>query len=175
MVFYNWAVRFREIHDAGVRAHRAGRRTPATMFTLEQAAALAAIGCTTQELFDFVDDFCNVGEPPFETVLLITAVRRDYFLTVQHGKPSDRVIDMDALPPKHAEADGIEWLPRIIAKARAKLRGEMPPDLMYGCGGDRPFCRRMNVDLADFLRVVWRAADNDREIIDYVKRQAGLL
>ena len=33
--------------------------------------------------------------------------------------------------------DGIAWLPRILVKARLKLRGEMPADLMYGCGGDR--------------------------------------
>jgi len=172
---YNWAVRFQDIHTAAVKAYEAGRCTPGTMFTADQVAALAEIGCTPQELFDFVEDYCNGGEPPFATVLLITSLRREYFLTVQHGKPSGRVIDMDALPPKSEAVDGIAWLPRLIQKARAKLRGEMPPDLMYGCGGDRPFCRKMNVDLADFLRVVWRAGDNDREIIDYVKRQAGML
>jgi hypothetical protein len=135
------------------------------MFTEAEVRDLAAIGCTAQELFDFVDDFCNGGEPPFETVLLITAVRRDFFLTEQQGKPSGRVIDMDRLPPKQEAVDGIEWLPRIIAKARAKLRGEMPPDLMYGCGGDRPFAKRMKFDLPD----------DDRAIIDWVKRQAGML
>ncbi len=175
MKHHNWAVRFQEIHTAAVRAYGEGRDTPATMFTREQVAWLAEIGCTAQELFDFVEDFCNGGEPPFPTVLLITAVRRDYFLTVQKGKPSGRIIDMDALPPKSQEVDGIAWLPRLIVKARAKLRGEMPPELMYGCGGDRPFCRRMNVDLPDLLLVTWRAGDNDREIIDYVKRQAGMI
>ncbi len=172
---YNWAVRFQEVHSAAVKAYEQGRCTPARMFTAEQVEFLAGIGCSPQELFDFVEDFCDGGEPSFATVLLITAIRRDYFLTVQQGKPALRVVGMDSLPPKPQEVDGISWLPRLIVKARAKLRGEMPPDLMFGCGGDRPFCRRMNVDLADFLLVAWRAGDNDREIIDYVKRQAGMM
>ena len=175
MQSHNWAKRFHEIYDNAVRAHRSGRQTVQTMFTPEDAQELASIGCTTQELFDFVDDYCEMGDPPFETVLLITAARRDYFLNVLNGKSTGHTIDMSALPSKQQEVDGIAWLPRLIQKARAKLRGEMPPELMYGCGGDRPFSRRMRFDLADFLHVVWRAGDNDREIIDYVKRQAGLL
>ena len=38
-----------------------------------------------------------------------------------------------------------------------KLRGEMPPDLMYGCGGDRNFFQEWNLDGADFLRAAWLA------------------
>jgi hypothetical protein len=78
---------------------------------------------------------------------------------------------MDSLPAKTAEVDGIPWLPRLIEKARAKLRGEMPPELMYGCGGDRPFLRRMNVELAEFLRLVWDAKNDERRILDYVKQR----
>ena len=66
--------------------------------------------------------------------------------------------------------DGIAWLPRLIVKARAKLRGEMPPELMYGCGGDRPFLRGVNIHLADFLRVVWAAGEDDRRVVEHVKR-----
>ena len=80
---------------------------------------------------------------------------------------------MDALPPKKEAVDGIEWLPRLIVKARAKLRGEMPAELMYGCGGDRPFLQEMNVELAEFLQVVWLFGDDDRAIIDYVKARAA--
>ena len=78
---------------------------------------------------------------------------------------------MDSLPAKKDAVDGIPWLSRLIEKARAKLRGEMPADLMYGCGGDRPFLREMNVELAEFLRLVWLCGDDNRKIIDYVKRQ----
>jgi hypothetical protein len=81
---------------------------------------------------------------------------------------------MAELPAKTAAVDGIEWLPRLIAKARLKLRGEMPPDLMYGCGGDRPFVREMKTTLPDFLKLVWDCGEDDRRIVDSVKRRAGL-
>jgi hypothetical protein len=63
-------------------------------------------------------------------------------------------------------------LPRLIAKARAKLRGEMPPDLMYCCGGDRAFLNKVGIHPADFLRTVWSARDDDRKVIDWVKAKA---
>lgn len=49
----------------------------------------------------------------------------------------------------------------------------MPPDLMYGCGGDRPFLRGMNIELSEFLRLVWSAGGDHRKIIDYVKARRG--
>ena len=70
--------------------------------------------------------------------------------------------------------DGIAWLPRLIVKARVKLRGEMPADLMYGCGGDRPFLDDMNMNLPGFLKLVWECGDDDRRIINAVKKSAGL-
>jgi hypothetical protein len=131
--------------------------------------------CTAQELFDFVDDLERYGEPAVETALLVAAVRREYFLFVMGGKWTGQEISMDNLPAKAAKVDGIAWLPRLIEKAKAKLRGEMPADLMYGCGGDRPFLREMNVELSEFLRMVWHSNGNDRMVIDYVKKNAGLL
>jgi hypothetical protein len=35
-------------------------------------------------------------------------------------------------PAKSAKVEGIAWLPRLITKARAKLAGSLPADLMYG-------------------------------------------
>ena len=55
-----------------------------------------------------------------------------------------------------------------------KLRGEMPADLMYGCAGDRPFLRRMKMDLPGFLTLVRDAGADDARIISEVKRRAGL-
>jgi hypothetical protein len=144
------------------------------MFTPEDTAFLASIGCTTQELFDFVEDGLDYGEPDFNTTLEITALRRDYFLNVMGGKASGRRVSMNDLPAKSDQVDGIAWLPRLIVKARLKLRGEMPSDLMYGCGGDRPFLRRMRMTLAEFLRAVWEADGDDRRVIDTVKRSAGI-
>ena len=169
----DWPEQFRHCYDKAVAAYRKGNRQANTYFTAAAAEFLTGIGCTAQELYDFAEDWCNGEEPTFATVLLITAVRRDFFLVVQRGAPSRRTISMSDLPAKDAAVAGFAWLPRIIAKARAKLRGEMPPDLMYGCGGDRAFLAKVNIHPADFLREVWAAHDDDRKIIDYVKRQAG--
>jgi hypothetical protein len=57
----------------------------------------------------------------------------------------------------------------LIVKARAKLRGEMPTELMYGCGGDRAFLRKTGIHPADFLRVTWAAGEDDRKIVAYVQ------
>lgn len=168
---YDWPIEFRKVYDAGTQRYNAGERTPQKLFSKRELEFLASIGCSAQELFDFIDDLARYGEPAYETVLLATGVRRDYFRLVQNGVPSGKQIDMDKLPPKSQEVDGIAWLPRLIEKARAKLRGEMPPDLMYGCGGDRPFLREMNVELSEFLRLVWMCGDDNRRIIDYVKQR----
>ena len=167
---YDWADEFRELFEKSVLAYRGGKREAASLFSPKQKAFLATLGASAQEIFDFVEDHAGGGEPSFEVALLVTAVRREYFLFEQKGKGSARVVAMASLPAKSAAVDGIAWLPRLIVKARAKLRGEMPPELMYGCGGDRPFLRGVNVHLADFLRVVWAAGEDDRRVVEYVKR-----
>jgi hypothetical protein len=170
---YNWPKTFRELFDDGVDAYRAGRREALTIFDKTQRSFLAALGATPYEIFDLVEDTVLAGEPGFETSLLITAVRREYFLGVQKGKPGTRVIDMDKLPSKAAQLGGIEWLPRIIEKAHAKLRGEMPPELMYCCGGDRAFLREHGIHAADFLREVWAAGHDTQRILDFVRQSAS--
>jgi len=169
----DWQTEFRNIYDRGIVAWNEGRRSAQTMFDDKDAAFLATIGCTAQELFDFVDDFHRYGEPDFETALAVAAIRRDYFLNVMRGKWTGRTATMESLPAKTAEVDGIAWLPRIIAKARLKLRGEMPADLMYGCAGDRPFLRKMNLNLPRFLKLVWECGDDNRRIVEAVKKSAG--
>lgn len=169
----DWQRKFRAVYDLGVAAWSKGNRTPQTMFDSEDTAFLESIGCTAQELFDFVDDAQGWGEPDFDSVLAVQGIRRDYFLDEMEGKWTGHVASMEDLPPKRQAVDGIEWLPRIIQKARIKLRGEMPEDLMYGCGGDRPFLDEMNMTLAEFLKLVWDSGDDDRRIIDAVKRSAN--
>ena len=168
---YDWPIEFRKVYDAGTKRYQGGERTPQKLFSKGELELLASIGCSAQELFDFIDDLARYGEPSFETVLLVTGVRRDYFRLVQNGVPPGKQIDMDALPAKKDMVDGIEWLPRLMEKARAKLRGEMPADLMYGCGGDRPFLREMNVELSEFLRLVWTAGEDNGRIVEYVKKR----
>jgi hypothetical protein len=170
----DWKLEFRHVWDRAMAAWKAGRRSARTMFAPADIDFLASIGCTAQELFDFVDDSLGWGEPDFETVLAVTAIRQAYFLEVMHGQPTGRVVPMRTLPAKSAAVDGIAWLPRLIAKARIKLRGEMDPDLMYGCGGDRPFLHRHHLTLPQFLQLVWDKGDDDRAIVEAVKRAATL-
>ena len=169
----DWQTQFRTVFNSGVTAWKRDRKSPGSMFDLEDVKFLNSIGCTAQELFDFVDDLQRYGEPDYQTALEVAALRRDYFLNVLKGQSSGRVASMDELPAKADEVDGIAWLPRIIEKARLKLRGEMPADLMYGCGGDRQFLDSMKMTLPQFLKLTWESGDNNRRIIDAVKKCAG--
>lgn len=169
----HWQKEFRAVWARGVEAWRAGQRSARAMFGPADVAFLATIGCTVQELFDFVDDSLQYGDFDVETALAVAAIRRDYFLNVMHGQSTGRVVPMNELPAKRDAVDGIPWLPRLIVKARIKLRGELNPDLMYGCAGDRPFLRERNMTLEQFLQLVWDKGDDDRAIIDEVKRCAA--
>ena len=170
-----WSTDFRLLFDRCAALYRSGKTQHETWFNSQDLAFLDSIGCRSREFFDFIEDHCHAGgeEPTFETALLITAVRRDYLTVIQKGKKSDRIIPPSDLPAKSAEMDGIVWLPRLIAKARAKLRGEMDPDTMFGCGGDRAFSARHQVHLADLLRIVWAAGDDDSKILSFVRGVAS--
>jgi len=120
-------------------------------------------------LFDFVEDYCEAGGPDLTTAVAVAAIRRRYFLEVQHGIPSQFHVDPQELPPKFEEIDGFRWLPRIIAKARAKLRGELDPTIMYGCGGDREFVESIGMTIPQFLQLVWDAGEDDQKILGGVK------
>ena len=169
----DWKLEFRKVWDRGVAAWQAGRRSPQKMFAQADVDFLAGLGCTAQELFDFVDDSLRYDDLDFDTALAVTAIRREYFLDVMRGKPTGRVVQMSELPAKSAAVDGISWLPRLIVKARVKLRGEMNPDLMYGCAGDRPFLRSHHMTLPQFLQLVRDKGDDDRAIIDALKKASA--
>lgn len=171
MRHYDFGDRFRAIYDKAVGHYAAGRTGLATWFTPDELAWLAANGITPQHLFDYAEDHNNGGEPGFERALSIELVRRDYFLNVQQGKPSGRIIEEAKLPAKSDAVRGLEWLPRIIPKAKAKLRGELPPSLMYSCGGDRAFFRTHDIHPAEFLSLVWRHEHDDNAIVDWVDRR----
>ncbi len=167
-----WEKDFSRLFHAGVEKYRAGHEKASGLVDEKGAKFLASIGYTEQEFFDFVEDFSRGGEPTLETALKIADVRRDYFHKVQDGKRSPHTISMDDLPSKDAEVEGIGWLPRLIPKAEAKLRGEMPPDLMFGCGGDRKFFKTHQIEPSEFLREVWSAKGNQAEIVAWVKAQS---
>ena len=167
---YRWHHELKRLFTHAVERYRAGVRGAARCFDAAGTAYLASIGMRPQELYDFAEDHAKQdGDPDWETVLLIQAARRDYFLTVQRGHWGGNVVDMDALPAKKVELGGLPWLPRLIGKARAKLHGEMPADLMYGCSGDRRFFREHGLHPADFLRHFWAVEGNPEALLAYVR------
>lgn len=163
-----WEERFRALFENKVKAYKNGERRLDGMFTKKEEDFLRSIGATPQEIFDFVEDWCDAGEPDPETVLAITRIRRNYFLNDQQGQYSKYVKITDLFPPREASLAGLEWFPRIIEKARAKLYGELPPDLMYGCGADRRFLKKVNVSPVEFLQTVWDAGDDVDLIVKFV-------
>ena len=171
MKHYDFADRFRVVYNKAIELYRAGRPGLANWFTADETAWLAANGLSPQAFYDYAEDQLNGGEPGFERALMIESVRRDYFLQAQDGKPSGRILDEASLPAKTQEVRGIAWLPRIIPKTKAKLRGELPPSLMYSCGGDRAFFREHDIHPAEFLSLVWRHENDDTAIIDWVVRR----
>jgi len=170
---YSWDVRFLDLFNRCVKRYQGGDRDFTKYYGKDDLAFLKSIGCKTREFFDFVEDYANGEDPSPTTAVLVAAVRRDYLRTVMKGEFSDVEIDPDTLPAKSDELSGIRWLPRIIKKAEAKLRGELDPDVMYGCGGDRMFLDEHDIHMADFLRVVWAAQGNAQYVVDYVKRKGS--
>lgn len=168
---YDFAQKFHTLYDQAVGLYAAGRRDPAAFLPAADSAWLAANGLTPQNLFDYAEDQNNSGEPGYAIALAIELVRRDYFLNVQGGRPSATVLHEPGMPAKTAAVQGIEWLPRLIPKAKAKLRGELPSSLMYCCGGDRKFFKTHDILPAEFLTLVWRHEHDDAAIIDWVVRR----
>lgn len=165
-----WNDCFLTLFDSCCATYHSGAREMDRFFSGEDLAYLATIGYQPREFFDFVEDFCDDGVPSASTALLVAAVRRDYFLTIQKGVTSSKVLARDELPTFGDELDGIGYLPRVLAKARAKLRGELDPDIMFCCGGDRKFLRTHGgIPPADFLRHVWAVGDNDHKLAAWVK------
>lgn len=162
-----WNEQFISLYHRCLKAFQAGNTDFQTYYDQDDLAFLNSIGCQPREFFDFVEDHSDAL--PMSTALLVAAVRRAYFLRVQNGVPSQRpALQAEQLPARESMLGGIPWLPRILPKARAKLRGELHPDLMYGCGGDRRFLASHDIPMADFLHAVWDAGDDDGHVLEYV-------
>jgi len=165
---YDFPTRFAELYDQAVALYARGQRGAATFFDPAQRAWLAASGLTPQHLYDYAEDHNHGGEPGFGHAVTIESARHNYFINVQHGVASKTVLDEAALPSKDAAVKGIAWLPRLIPKAKAKLKGELPESLMYCCGGDRRFFKAHDILPAEFLGVIWRNLDHDDAVVDWV-------
>lgn len=172
MSHYDFTGRFRALYHKAVKLYAEGQRGADTFFDAEESAFLAANGLTAQHLYDYAEDEVGGGEPGYDHALAVELVRRDYFVNVQQGRASTRVLDEAAMPPKDAAVEGIAWLPRIIPKTKAKLRGELPASLMYPCGGDRRFFKQHDIQPAEFLSLVWRHEDDDAAIVRWVVQRS---
>lgn len=169
-----WNDNFLKLFRRCIEAFRSGNSDYESYYTEDDLEFLASIGYKPRELFDFVEDLADAGEPTESTALLVAAVRRDYFNVMQNGVLSEYEITAPELPAKNSEFDGITYLPRIIAKAEHKLRGELDPNIMYSCGGDRNFLRNHgDIHPADFLRHVWAADGDIQQVADFVKSQSA--
>ena len=168
----DWSDRFRSLFENKVTDYRNGMRNPKVMFSIGEENFLRTLGATSQEILDFVEDWVEDGVPDPETALAITKIRRDYFYSKQQGRLPDSQRSEHEFPTRSATLAGLKWFPRIIEKARAKLRGELPPDLMYSCGGDRRFLKAVNIHPVEFLQKVWDAGDNVEEIVTFVTDRA---
>jgi hypothetical protein len=173
MKHYEFQKTFHTLYEKAVQLYAKGQRDADTFFTAAEKAFLSANGLTTQNLYDYAEDQNNYGEPGYDLALGIEFIRRDYFLLNQHGKPSSVVLDETKMPAKTDAVRGIEWLPRIIPKAKAKLRGELPTSLMYCCGGDRRFLKAHDINPVEFLSVVAQNEKNDSAIIEWVVNRSA--
>ncbi len=169
---YDFTAKFRAAYDQAVAQYTKGSREAASFFDGPQAAFLAANGITAQHMYDYAEDHVGGGEPGYDNALAIELVRRSYFLNTQGGKASKTVLDESTLPSKTDAVRGIDWLARIIPKAKAKLRGELPASLMYCCGGDRRFFKAHDLLPSEFLGVVWRYENDDAALIDWVVKRS---
>lgn len=170
---YDFAAQFHALYDKAVGLYAKGQRDAKTYFSPSEQGWLAANGLTAQNLYDYAEDQNGYGEPGYDQALGIELVRRDYFLSTQGGKASTVVLDESKMPAKSEAVRGIEWLPRLIPKAKAKLHGELPASLMYCCGGDRAFFKKHDILPAEFLALVWRQERDDAAIVDWVLQRSG--
>ncbi len=132
---YDYQRQLGTIWEWAVSQYKLGNRDPDSydFSNLSEKRFLSEIGLKPNDLYDFAEDYVRSGEPDFATFALITDLRRRYFQDVQEGVPSTEMVDPDSLPARDAEAAGIPWLPRLIEKARGRLRGELHPDVTYPC------------------------------------------
>lgn len=173
MQHYDFATKFHGLYDQAVARFAHGKRGAQNFFDAAETAFLTANGLTVQHLYDYAEDHNNYGAPGFDIALGVELVRRDYFLNIQGGRPSPAVLDESKMPGKTESVRGIGWLPRLLPKARAKLRGELPASLMYCCGGDRAFFQDHDIQPEEFLNLVWRNEKDDAPIIDWVVRRTA--
>ena len=162
-----------ELWHRAVNLYESGNQDAEAFPIEEDLPFLRSIGMNKIDVFDFAEDWVREGEPDLASFLLNHEHRRDYFWEVQNRVESSNRLDSSSLPAKDSEIEGIRWLPRIIPKAKAKVRGELPPETMVCCGGERDFFHHNGIHPSEFLGVVRRAGEDDQKIIDWVIKRVN--
>lgn len=167
-----WNDKFMQMYTEAVyRFHEHVQPSADHFFLPEERELLARIGYSAHEMFDYVKDYAQTGEPSPTTTLLIAAARRAFFLTVQRGMTGSALLSERDIPRETEEYQDIAYLPRIIRKAEAKLYGTLPHSVMYYCAKDREFLKTHgSIHPADFLYAVWNAKGDKQKVVTYVLR-----
>ena len=80
---YDYQKKLSKIWEKAVSLYKKKKRNANTYFTKTEKAFLDSIGATSQEIYDFAEDYVHDGEPDFATMAMIHDVRRSYFLEKQ--------------------------------------------------------------------------------------------
>jgi hypothetical protein len=175
MDHYTFHVKLKKIWQKGYEAYQAGGREPGAYLTEDDQNFLTEIGANQQDIYDFTDDYIRYSAPDWETFWSVQIIRFNYFKLVMKSLPGTYIRPTTEYTAKSAQLNGIAWLPRIIEKAQHKLRGELDPDVMYGCGGDRAFLEEHNLHMAEFLQLVWNHFDDPQAIAAYIEEHSPAL
>ena len=165
---FNYQKELVQIWEKAVKLYQKGNTEAENFPISDDLPFLNNIGLNKMDIFDYVEDWICKGTPDLATFLLIHDIRRDFFIEEQKGIHSKKKLSSQDLPGKNEEIEGIVWLPRIIPKARAKLRGELPTETMFCCGGDRAFLQKNDIHPVEFLRITQKAGDQDEIIVQWV-------
>lgn len=165
-----WDEHFHQLFSLCVERYQSGDKDFNCYYDCAGKALLDSIGYRPREFFDFVEDFVDEANPSRSTALLVASVRRDYFRVMMKGESRPPTLNYDNIPSFGEELEGLVYLPRLLAKAEAKLRGELDPELMFCCGGDRHFFRKHGgIHPADFLRRVWAADGDSAKLASWIR------
>lgn len=170
---YSYHKKLKSLWEKAVSLYENGQRGADSFFDENEISFLASIGMSAQEMYDYAEDYINDGDPDYTNMVLVQDIRRSYFLNELEGKSTGKVVMNDELPPKDEAVRDIVWLPRVLRKAKVKLMGEMNPDLMYGCGGDRKFFKEHDIHPAEFLAYVRDHMDDDQAVISWVQKRSA--
>lgn len=161
---------FNTLFDKCLAQYKSGNTNFDSYYNQEDLAFLASIGYKVREFFDFIEDYGDAQVPTPQEAIAIAQIRQNYLQQEQAGTPSTHEISHDELPVFGETIQGIDYLPRILFKATAKLKGELDPDIMFGCGGDRRFISKFPAyTLSSFLQLVWDSNFDGDKIAEALK------